>query len=431
MSTPVLAKHIEHWPVDALVPYSRNARTHSAAQIDQLVRSIQTFGFTNPILVDGAKGILAGHGRLKAAVKVGLERVPVIVLDHLTEAERRAYILADNKLAENAGWDEELLASELREIQALDFDLTIPGFDDAELKKLLGETEDPAADECPPVPEQAVTVAGDLWLLGRHRLLCGDATRREDVERLKVDEQWHLCFTSPPYNAGSYALTGNVKMKDKSSRYATYSDDLPEGVYVDLLCGFTDQALAVCDVVAVNMQQLANNKFAVLRWVAKFIDKFVDRAIWYKGHGNPAMAANVMASRFEDIWIFSSEHRPSRAIKTASFHGTVENVIESVGASAENDSQSIHAATMPMVVAKYAIESFSRPSFTIYDAFGGTGTTLIACEKTDRRGCLIEIEPQYCDVIVKRWQTYTGKQATRESDGRLFDELEHGALNAA
>ena len=156
----MLATHIEHWPLDRLIPYARNARTHSPAQVAKIAASIRQFGFTNPILVDGQQGILAGHGRLEAARSLKLPHVPVIVLDHLSEAERRAYILADNKLALDAGWDDDLLAAELREIQAMDFDLSLTGFDERELRKILGDEDDPAADECPEVPEQAVYAGG-------------------------------------------------------------------------------------------------------------------------------------------------------------------------------------------------------------------------------------------------------------------------------
>src|SRR5262245_563165 len=195
-AAPILPDRIEHWPIEQLRPYARNARTHSVEQVAQIVRSIRTFGFTNPILVDGAKGILAGHGRLQAARSMKLAVVPVIVLDHLSEAERRAYILADNQLAINAGWDESLLSAELTELNDLEFDLEILGFDDRQLMKLIGGAEDdPAADECPAVEERVITRAGDLWLLGRHRLLCGDATKREDVDRVMGGAKADMVFT--------------------------------------------------------------------------------------------------------------------------------------------------------------------------------------------------------------------------------------------
>lgn len=421
MSTPVLAKHIEHWPVDALVPYSRNARTHSAAQIDQLVRSIQTFGFTNPILVDGAKGILAGHGRLKAAVKVGLERVPVIVLDHLTEAERRAYILADNKLAENAGWDEELLASELREIQALDFDLTIPGFDDAELKKLLGETEDPAADECPPVPEQAVTVAGDLWLLGRHRLLCGDATRREDVEHVMAGARADMVFTDPPYGVNFVGAKYNPRAK----AWDGIANDEKGGEELQAFLGEVFNSVVVCSVPAA----------AVYIWSASMQEGYETlkamRAVGIHVQSQIVWVKNTLVLGQADYqwkheicwygWTKGTGHywNGGRALTT---------VWEQ---SKDANAAYVHPMQKPVSLGIFACENSCREDGLVLDLFGGSGSTLIACEKTARNGRIAEIEPRYCDVIVKRWQQYTGKQATRESDGRLFDELEHGALNAA
>ncbi len=239
----------------------------------------------------------------------------------------------------------------------------------------------------------------------RHKVLCGDSRHEDDVARLMGESKSDLCFTSPPYNAGKYTLTGNVVKKDKSSRYDGFGDNLPENEYVTFLEEFTRVALKWSAVVAVNMQQLANNKFAVLRWVSSFIENFVDRAIWYKGHGNPAMAANVMASRFEDIWIFSPNRRPTRAIACADFRGTVENVILSVGASSENDSADTHAATMPMVVACYPLESWTKPGAIIYDPFLGSGTTMIAAENLKRRCFGIEISPAYVAVCLERFAT--------------------------
>src|SRR5712692_7439601 len=198
----IAAQHIEQWPVDRLIPYARNPRTHSDAQVAQIAASIASFGFNNPILVDTQSGIIAGHGRLLAARKLQLREVPVIVLDHLSEAQKRGYILADNKLAQNAGWDEELLRCELAALEAEDFNLDLIGFDDEELARLLADQEvQGLADEdaIPEVPERPVSAAGDLWLLGNHKLLVGDATRREDVERLMAGDRAALIFTHPPY----------------------------------------------------------------------------------------------------------------------------------------------------------------------------------------------------------------------------------------
>jgi ParB-like chromosome segregation protein Spo0J len=204
MPTHPMAKHIEHWPLDKLIPYTRNPRTHSDAQVAQIAASIAEFGFNNPILVDTRAGIIAGHGRLLAARKLQLKEVPVIVLDHLSESQKRAYILADNRLAENAGWDEELLRLELAALQDEDFNLDLIGFDDQELVRLLADQEAAHGltdeDAVPELPQTPVSALGDLWLLGNHKLLVGDATARADIDRLMAGDAADLVFTDPPYN---------------------------------------------------------------------------------------------------------------------------------------------------------------------------------------------------------------------------------------
>ena len=209
-AAPILAKHIEHWPLDRLIPYARNARTHSDAQVAQIAASIREFGFTNPILVDTSDGIIAGHGRLLAARKLKLDQVPVIVLDHLSETQKRAYIVADNKLAENAGWDDELLQIELAALQQDGFDLDLLGFNDSELAGLLAaQPADGLTDEdaVPEITETPATVTGDLWLLGDHRVFCGDATAAADTNRLMGGESADLVFSDPPYNVNYTGYT--------------------------------------------------------------------------------------------------------------------------------------------------------------------------------------------------------------------------------
>jgi 16S rRNA G966 N2-methylase RsmD len=199
-----MATHIEHWPLDRLIPYIRNPRTHSEAQVAQIAASIVEFGFLNPILVDTSAGIIAGHGRLRAARKLELPEVPVIVLDHLTESQKRAYVIADNRLAENAGWDEELLRVELAALDEENFNIHMTGFEDEDLVRLLAKQEAAEGltdeDAVPELEQIQVTVPGDVWVLGDHRVLCGDATLRADVEHLMASEPVDLIFTDPPYN---------------------------------------------------------------------------------------------------------------------------------------------------------------------------------------------------------------------------------------
>lgn len=249
----------------------------------------------------------------------------------------------------------------------------------------------------------------------RHRLICGDATDATAVERLMDGQKPSICFTSPPYNAGDNSLGGNKSRVD--SKYVGVSDARPAAEYLRLLIDFTALALAHCQTVAVNLQSLAGNKTAVLDWIHQFKNHFVDRMVWFKGQGQPAMAANVMNSRFEDIWILSPAENPSRAIPTGRFHSTVSNVYEGHGASGENVAPEIHAASMPAHLAIHVLESLDGTGGAVYEPFCGTGTTIIAAERLGRPCLAVELVPQYVDVAVKRWQDFTGKAAVLERTG--------------
>jgi hypothetical protein len=224
-----------------------------------------------------------------------------------------------------------------------------------------------------------------------------------------------LTFTSPPYNAGDNSLGGNKNRVE--SKYVGVGDDRPADEYLKLLADFTALALAHSRTVAVNLQSLAGNKIAVLEWIHRFRERFVDRMVWFKGQGQPAMAANVMNSRFEDIWILSPEERPSRAIPTGRFHSTVSNVYEGRGASGENVAPEIHAASMPVHLALHVLTSLDGTGGAVYEPFCGTGTTIIAAEQLGRRCLAIELVPRYVDVAVRRWQEFTGRRAVLERTG--------------
>lgn len=249
----------------------------------------------------------------------------------------------------------------------------------------------------------------------RHRLICGDATDAAAIARLLDGQKPSLCFTSPPYNAGNNSLGGNSSRVD--SKYISISDDRPAAEYLRLLVDFTNIALAHCQTVAVNLQSLAGNKTAVLDWIGQFKNHFVDRMVWFKGQGQPAMAANVMNSRFEDIWILSPEVNPSRVIPTGRFQSTVSNVYEGHGASGENVAPEIHAASMPVHLALHVLESLDGIAGAVYEPFCGTGTTIIAAEKLGRQCFAVELVPQYVDCAVARWQDFTGRAAVLERAG--------------
>jgi DNA modification methylase len=402
---------IQEVAVDKLIPYAKNSRTHSPEQVGQIAASIKEFGFRNPILVDGV-GIIAGHGRLMAAQKLGLDKVPTIDCSDMTESQKKAYIIADNKLALNAGWDNAMLTIEMQELEDEGFDLTLLGFDDKELNALLQpEIVDGLTDEdaVPDVPVEPKTKLGDIYILGNHRLMCGDSTSIDAVDKLMDGEIADFMFTSPPYNAGdSEKLSGNTHTDD--NKYATYRDDKTSDEYLDLLCGFTNAWLQCTKVMAINLQQLAGNKVAFIQYLDHYKSNFIDMAIWHKGHGAPAMAKNVMNSTFEYIIFLSQEENPSRAFKISDFRGTVKNVYEAPP-NRNNEFSSVHAATFPLHLPEWAINTFTQNKTIIADCFGGTGTTLIACEKTGRKARLMELDPKYCDVIVKRWEDFTGKKA--------------------
>lgn len=406
------ADKVEKRSIESLIPYARNSRTHSDEQVAQIAASIKEWGWTTPILVDEAGGIIAGHGRVMAARKLNMAEVPVMVATDWTEAQKRAYVIADNKLALNAGWDNELLAVEFGELAELGYDLELTGFTDEEIAALTPEQIEAGLtdeDAVPDVPEEPKTKLGDVYQLGNHRLMCGDSTSIDAVEKLMGGQNIDFCFTSPPYNAGdSEKLSGNTHTTN--NKYATYKDDKTQNDYLNFLCSFTNAWMWSTTCMAVNIQQLAGNKIAFVEYLNHYKNNLVDIAIWDKKHGAPQMAKNVMSNRFEYIVFLSQTENPSKAIPTANFQGTVQNVYDGQP-NRNNEFSKIHAATFPVDFPEWAIKNFTKNKSIVGDAFGGTGTTMIACEKTGRQARLMELDPKYCDVIVKRWEDFTGKKA--------------------
>ncbi len=415
LTSMVLSTKIEHWPIDRLVPYARNARTHSEQQVAQVAASIREFGFTNPILVDTESGVLAGHARLAAARKLGLPEVPVIVLDHLTEVQKRAYVLVDNKLALNAGWDDAMLAVELEALKEEEFNLDLLGFDEDELDRLCQELDGACKDanEAPAVEEAVVSKLGDLWLLGEHRVLCGDSLADDSFQRLLDGEPAGMVFTDPPYNV-DYAPEDAA---GRSRRIA--NDNLGQGfgIFLGQVCSnlisYTDGAIYIC-MSSSELHTLA----AAFREAGGHWSTFI---IWAKDRFS--LGRSDYQRQYEPIlygWPVGKQHHWCG--------DRTQSDLWEVDRPTVND---LHPTMKPVDLVERAINNSSQRGAIVLDAFGGSGSTLIACQKTGRKGRLIEVEPKYVDVIVRRWQEFTGLRAQLLGDGRDFDAVAEERLQVA
>ncbi|BCB28187.1 methyltransferase [Sulfurimicrobium lacus] len=412
MTISWLADKIEQWPTAKLVPYARNARTHSDAQVAQIAASIAEFGFANPILAGSDGVIVAGHGRLAAAQKLGIATVPVVVLDHLTPTQRRALVIADNRIAENAGWDDAMLQVELAALQDDSFDLSLTGFDaDALADLLAGEettTEGQTDEDSVPEAGPSITRPGDVWLCGNHRVICGDSTDASTYEALMAGETADMVFTDPPYNV-DYANTAKDKMRGTDR--PILNDNLGAGFHDFLLAALTP-TLAHCRggiYVAMSSSELDVLQSAFRTAGGKW-STFI---IWAKhtftlGHAD-------YQRQFEPI-LYGWPAEGTRHWCGARDQGDVWNIKKPH----KND---LHPTMKPVELVERAVRNSSRPGDIVLDSFGGSGTTMIASEKSDRKARLIELDPKYVDVIVRRWQDYAGAQATRQSDGVAFDAL--------
>ena len=409
---------IEQRSVSELIPYAANSRTHSDAQVAQIAASIKEFGWTNPILIDGDNTIIAGHGRLLAARKLGMEEVPAIILDHLTKAQQRALVIADNQLALNAGWDMDMLKAEIEDLNLENFDINLLGFDEKFLDGLLEpEPTDGLTDEdaVPDVPETPKTVLGDVWVLGNHRLMCGDSTSIDAVEKLMDGKKANICFTSPPYNAGSLNVKGQ---SGTGKKYNSFDDNQTESEFFDFLAANMTCLMAVSDEVFYNIGLVQDNKRTIFKLVNEFGDTFKDVIYWKKKTVAPHIQKGVINNLVEFILCFGDGKR--KFINPQFGQGTYWNVIEGANASG-NEFSSIHKATFPIYLPENIITNFTGRNAIVIDCFGGTGTTLIACEKHNRDCRMMELDPKYCDVIIKRWQDFTGKKAVHAETGEAFD----------
>ena len=451
--------NVDYRKVETLIPYARNPRTHSDAQVAKIAASIVEYGWTNPVLVDGDNGVIAGHGRLAAARKLGLDEVPVIELGHLTPAQKRAYVISDNRLALDAGWDEELLALELAELSEAGYDLALTGFDESEIDALLadettggdGEQEevgDDAADDVPDPPAVPVSRAGDVWALGPHRLICGDAADTNVVAALMQGERARLCFTSPPYGNQRDYTTGGIADWDALMR----------GVFAQL--PMADDAQLLVNLGLIHR----DNEFVPYwdGWLGWMRTQRWRRFAWYvwdQGPGMPGDWAGRFAPSFEFVFHFNRASRKPNKIVPCK-HAGQESHLRADGSSTAMRSkegevggwthagqptqdtripdsvirvmrhkgkigQDIdHPAVFPVALPQFVIEAYSDEGNLVFEPFGGSGTTMLAAQRTGRICRTVEIAPEYVDVAVRRFQqNHPDMPVTLLATGQSFDEV--------
>jgi DNA modification methylase len=400
---------IKEVAVDKLIPYAKNSRTHSPEQVAQIAASIKEFGFRNPILVDGV-GIIAGHGRLMAAQKLNLDKVPTIDCSDMTESQKKAYIIADNKLAMNAGWDMDFLKLELQELEDADFDLSLTGFDNKELDALLNVIEgtDGLTDEdaVPETPIEPKTKIGDIYILGNHRLMCGDSTSIDDIEKLMDGNKADMVFTDPPYNIGFGGTMSSTSKDGVLQSYVTENakhrpienDKKSESEFYD----FISEVLSIIQIKCKGAWYISfgsANLHELLRPITDIGMEYKSIVIWVKNQS--PMGGGAYRRRYEPIVYgnFSSD-----------FYGKpyAEDDVWEFNRTKKND---LHPTMKPVELVKNALNHGSKSGDVILDLFGGSGSTMIASEEIGRKACLMELDPKYCDVIVKRWEDFTGKKA--------------------
>jgi DNA modification methylase len=401
---------IEYLAPSQLTPYVNNARTHSPEQIDQIAASIKEFGFVNPILVDERGVIVAGHGRLAAAHKLGMSQVPVIYLKHLTETQRRGLIIADNRIAMNAGWDEELLKVELEALQIEDFDLDLLGFDPTEIDNILFSDEEDTSEEdeaVPELPEVPISKLGDVWILGDHRVLCGDATLPADIEKLMSGQLADMVFTDPPYNV-DYGNTAKDKIRGKSR---TIMNDNLGAAFGQFLLDSVTNMLAVTKgalYICMSTREIPTLHDAF----EKAGGKWSDYLVWAKHMFT--MGGSDYQRQYEPIlygWKQGNDHYWCGARD----QGNVWFI-------KKPSRNTLHPTMKPIELVERALKNSSKSHDIVLDSFGGSGSTLIACEKLGRQCRMLELDPKYVDVIVKRWEEFTGKEAVHAETGVLFSK---------
>lgn len=397
--------HVDYRPAASLIPYAKNARTHSDAQVAQIAASIREFGWTNPILVDGENGIIAGHGRLMAAQKLGLADVPVIELAGLSEAQKRAYVIADNKLALNAGWDAELLALEFGELEGLGFDLALTGFGEEEIAALLssGTTGLTDPDQVPPAPAAPLSQAGDLWALGTHRLICGDSTNPGDVDRVLNGVKPHLLVSDPPYGV-NYDPSWRGRLGDSDIARGKVAND-------DRADWREAWALFPGDVAYVWHGALHAGTVAESLEAAGFAIR--TQIIWDK--------TRLVIGRGDYHW----QHEPCwyAVRKGGKGHWKGDRRQTTVWPIPHRKNGTGHGTEKPVECMRRPIENNSSPGQAVYEPFCGSGTTIIAAEMTGRACHAVELDPAYVDMTIARWQDFTGRTAILDGTGESFEAV--------
>jgi DNA modification methylase len=388
------AEKIEKREIEKLIPYARNSRTHSDAQVAQIAASIKEWGWTMPVLIDEDGGIIAGHGRVLAARSLGYESVPVVVAKGWSDAKKRAYVIADNKLALNAGWDDEMLKLELKDLQAMDYEMDLIGFSAEDLETILNEAETTEGltdeDAVPETPEEPKTKTGDIYQLGRHRLMCGDSTMVDSVIKLMNGKKADLVFTDPPYGisvVGNSKTIGGAKSRNGSiagsgkvtaNQYRPIIGDDEEYDPAHIFADFPETKYILWGA------NYYNNKLPIGgRWF-----------VWDKNRGE--------GTTFSDCELAWSN---IKGVVVKKYKVTWD------GMNREGESgKRVHPTQKPVLLSEKILRDFHFEK-VIVDLFGGSGSTLIACEKIGRECYMMELDPKYCDVIVKRWEDFTGKKA--------------------
>ena len=409
---------VEWLDVTQVTPYARNSRTHSDEQVAQVAASIKEFGWTNPILLDEAGTIIAGHGRLMAAQRLGHEQVPTITLAHLTDAQKRAYVIADNKLALNAGWDAEMLAVEVEELIEQGYDLDLTGFGPDEIDSLLADAtkvEDGNTDEdfVPEVPEHPTTELGDVWVLGRHRVVCGDSTVLDTADKVTQKQPVDVVFTDPPY--GMSFFSGRKGSKPKGAKVKPHGRIINDDLRGDDLIQMVKDALAVSIASAKKGAEF----YVCFTWrtYAEFEAALEDAGL---------SVSNCIVWDKKSIGIGNSNYRPQHEfifyVKGDNWKGDrAQSDLWQMGR--DHRADYVHPTQKPVELIEKALLNSSKSGDTVLDVFGGSGSTLIAAEKTGRNARIIELSEEYVDVIVKRWQEFTGQDAIHEENGETFNGL--------